>query len=194
MKYHHLFPIYLLSRIILLNFLFFMVACHHQETEAQQRTGQKDKAPEMDIHTAALTGNLEIIKKHIQAGTNLNQKEPMVASTPLIIATVFGKTKVAKALIEAGAEIDYQNKEGSTALHTAAFFCRTEILKKLLEKGANKNLKNKYGATPLESVQGPFQDVKGVYEMMNSSLGQMGLRLDYSRLEATRPKIAALLK
>ena len=194
MKYRHLFPIYLFSKFLLMGFLFIMVSCQNNETEAQQSSGQKAKTPAMDIHTAAMTGNLEIIKKHIQAGTDLNLKEPMVASTPLIIASVFGKTAVAKALIDAGADIDYQNKEGSTALHTAAFFCRTEILKMLLEKDANKNLKNQYGSTPLASVQGPFEEVKGVYQMFNNSLGQLGLKLDYDRLESTRPKIAALLK
>ena len=194
MKYHHLFPVYLVSKFLWMGFLFILVACHNHKTEAQQNPGQKTKAPTLDIHTAALTGNLEAIEAHIQAGTDLNQKEPMVASTPLILAAVFGRTAVAKALIDAGAEIDYQNKEGSTALHTAAFFCRTKILKMLLEKGANKNIKNQYGATPLESVQGPFKDVKGAYEMFNNSLGQMGLKLDYAYLESTRPKIAALLK
>ena len=194
MKSQNLFSMYLFSKALLMGFLIIITACHNNETKAQQNSVQKIKAPDMDIHTAALTGNLEVIKQHIQAGTDLNQKEAMGASTPLILAAVFGKTAVARALIDAGADINYQNKEGSTALHTAAFFCRTEIVQMLLGKNADKSLKNQYGDTPLGSVQHPFKDVKGVYEMLNKSFGQMGLKLDYAELESTRPKIAAMLK
>ena len=86
------------------------------------------KAPNMDIHAATLLGDLEAIEQHIQAGSDLNEKEPAVGSTPLISAAVFGKTEIARALIEAGADVNLKNNEGSTALHTAAFLCRLEIV------------------------------------------------------------------
>ena len=97
-------------------------------------------------------------------------------------------------LIDAGADINFQNNEGSTALHTAAFFCRPEIVKMLLAKNADKTIKNKYGSTPYESVAGSYSDVKGVYEMMEKMLGPMGLKLDYAYVEKTRPEIAQQLK
>lgn len=152
------------------------------------------KPPQMDIHTAVVAGNLEAVRQHIAAGSDINAKDPFGGSSPLISASVFGKPEIAKALIEAGASIDFQNNEGSTALHTAAFFCRPEIVKMLLAKGADKTIKNKYNATAYENVAGSFQDVKPVYDMMVSALGPMGLKLDYVYLEKTRPEIAALLK
>lgn len=82
---------------------------------------QGSSAPDVDLHMAALTGNLEAIQQHIQAGSDLNLREPTRGSTPLITAIVFDKPEVAKALIDAGADINLQNNEGSTPLITAAF-------------------------------------------------------------------------
>ena len=148
----------------------------------------------MDIHTVVLTGNMDALKQHIAAGSSLNEKDPMGGSSPLISAALFGKTAMAKALIDAGANLDFQNNDGSTALITAAFFCRPEIVQILLNKGADKTIKNKYGSTAYESVSGSFNDVKGVYENLGRMLAPMGLKLDYAYIEKTRPEIAALLK
>jgi ankyrin repeat protein len=174
------------------------IACTDKKALAQQgsSTAAKSdvKAPDIDIHTAVITENLAALRQHIAAGSNLNEKDPFGGSSPLISAAVFGKTEMAKVLIEAGADLNLQNNDGSTALHTSAFFCRPEIVKMLLDKNADKTIKNKFGATPYESVAAPFNDVKGVYDMMGTILGPMGLKLDYVYIEKTRPEIAALLK
>jgi len=150
--------------------------------------------PQVDIHTAVLTENLEALQQHIAAGSNLNEKDPFGGSSPLITAAVFGKTAMAKVLIEAGADLNFQNKDGSTALHTAAFFCRPEIVQMLLDKGADKTIKNNYAATAYESVAAPFGETKSAYDMMGTILGPMGLKLDYPYIEKTRPEIATMLK
>jgi len=160
----------------------------------QSKSDSKGTAPSVDIHTAVVTGNKEALLQHIKAGTNINEKDPFGGSSPLISAAVFGKPEEAKILIDAGADLNFQNNDGSTALHTAAFFCRPEIVKMLLTKGADKNIKNKYGATPYMSVAGSFEESKGAYDMMGKVLGPMGLKLDYSYIEKTRPEIATMLK
>lgn len=152
------------------------------------------KPPQIDIHTAVLTDNLEAVKQHIAAGSNLNEKDPFGGSSPLITASLFGKTEMARTLIDAGADLNFQNNDGSTALLTASFFCRPEIVKLLLEKGADKTIKNKYNSTAYESVAAPFADVKNTYDMMGKMLAPMGLTLDYAYMEKTRPEIAAILK
>lgn len=150
--------------------------------------------PEIDIHTAVLTENADALQQHIAAGSNLNEKDPFGGSSPLITAAVFGKTAMAKILIDAGADLNFQNKDGSTALHTAAFFCRPEIVKMLLAKGADKTIKNNFQATPFETVAAPFSQSKDAYDMMGTVLGPMGLKLDYTYIEKTRPEIAEMLK
>jgi uncharacterized protein len=155
---------------------------------------QEVKAPEVDFHAAVLTDNMDAVKQHIAAGSDINIKDPFGGSSPLISAAVFGKTEMAKVLIDAGADINFQNNDGSTALHSAAFFCRPEIVKLLLEKNADKTIKSKYGATAYDNVAGPFAQMKDAYDMMGNILGPMGLKLDYPYIEKTRPEIAAMLK
>lgn len=152
------------------------------------------KPPAMDIHTAAVIGDLEAIRQHIEAGSDLDEREPTMHSTPLISASVFGKTEVARALIEAGADVNLKNDEGSTALHTASFLCRKEIVEMLLAHGARKDVLNIYGSTPLASVAGPFEAVKPIYDEFNKNLGPLGFKLDFDRLRETRPVIAGMLQ
>jgi uncharacterized protein len=181
--------------IALLAMLLTTGACQDKKGGKENKESKSSaQAPQMDIHTAVVTGNLEAVQMHIAAGTDINTKDPFGGSSPLISAAVFGKSEIAKVLIDAGADINFQNNEGSTALHTAAFFCRPEIVKMLIAKNANRTLKNKYNATAYENVAGSFSDVKPVYDMMVSALGPMGLKLDYAYLEKTRPEIATMLK
>lgn len=179
-----------MKNILILCSMVLVIACSGPKDDKATTTA----APEVDIHTAVVTDNLEALKQHIAAGTNLNEKDPFGGSSPLISAAVFGKPEAARLLIDAGADINFQNNDGSTALHTSAFFCHPDIVKMLLDKNADKTIKNKYGATPYEMVAGPFEQAKDGYDMMGQVLGPMGLKLDYAYIEKTRPEIAATLK
>jgi len=182
--------------ITLLVTLFTITSCKQgKEPGAVASLYQtKVQAPKVDIHTAIMTDNMEALRQHIAAGSNLNEKDPLGGSSPLISASLFGKTAMAKMLIDAGADINLRNNDGSTALLTASFFCRPEIVRMLLNKGADKTIKNKYGSTAYESVAGPFAAVKPSYDALGKMLQPMGLKLDYPYLEKTRPEIAAMLK
>ncbi len=193
-------PIGDLKIVILLGIIFTLAACSgNQENSSKNNLQSSDvqtssKPPGMDIHTAALIGDLKVVQQHINAGSDLNSKDKIGGATPLITAAVFGKTQVAKALIKAGADLNLKNNDGSTALHVAAFFCRTEIVEALLDKGIDKNLTNNYGATALESVAGPFSEVKGIYDQLSKDLGPLGFKLNYGYIEKTRPIIAEMLQ
>jgi uncharacterized protein len=182
-----------LIKATLLITVLMLVSCSSKENAAQE-SKSNFKAPDIDIHTAIVTDNIEAVKQHIAAGSDLNVRDPFGGSSPLISAAVFGKTEVAKLLINANVDLNFQNNDGSTALHTAAFFCRPEIVKLLLDKKVDKTLKNKFGATAYENVAGPFAQMKDAYDMIGKVLGPMGLTLDYVYIEKTRPEIAAMLK
>ncbi|MGZ0170331.1 MAG: ankyrin repeat domain-containing protein [Planctomycetales bacterium] len=150
--------------------------------------------PEESVNTAAFNNDVDTLKRHIAAGSDLNEKEPTNGGTPLISAVTFDRQEAAKVLIDGGADLTIKNNEGSTALYIAAFLCRTEIVEMLLEAGVNKEAMNKSGATALNSVEGPFEPVKPIYDLIGAILGPLGLKLDYERIKATRPKIAEMLR
>jgi hypothetical protein len=160
----------------------------------QESSPTAPKPPGVGLIEAAALGDLEAIRQHSKAGSDLNEKEPSRGSSPLITATAFGQTEAARALIEAGADVNFKNNEGSTALHTAALFCRAEIVKALLENGADKNVRNNAGRTALDAVAGPFDDMKGIYDQFRAVLGPLGIELDYERIKMTRPKITEMLR
>jgi len=179
-----------MTAVLVVTFLTF-AGCGNQENSAEETA---PTPPSVGLHVAAIQGNLDAVRQHIAAGSDLNEKEPSRGSSPLITAAAFGRTEIALALIEGGADVNYKNNEGSTALHTAALFCRTEIVKALLENGADKTVRNNAGRTPLDSVAGPFDDVKGIYDQLGLSLKPFGLTLDYERIKETRPRIAEMLR
>ncbi len=150
--------------------------------------------PDISLTDAAVTGNVEAVRKHIAAGTDLNQRNSEGGATALIAAASFGQNETAILLIEGGADLEVKDNGGSTALHTAAFLCHGEIVKALLAKGSDRNARTNAGSTALESVAGPFDEVKPIYDLLVAILGPYGLELDYEFLKETRPKIAEILR
>lgn len=163
------------------------------QPKAKVEVEEDTQTPAGDILTDAGTGNLKSIERHIQRGTDLNQRAPD-QSTPLMNATNFGRVKVAKALIEAGVDLNLKNKDGSTALLNASFFAHPEIVEALLEAEADPNIRNNNGTTALDVVQTPWEEIKFIYDFVGAIMRPAGLKLDYERIQKTRPAIAAMLK
>ena len=70
------------------------------------------KAPDISIHEAAGTGNIEAVKQHLAAGTDVNAKDNY-ERTPLHGVTT---KEIAKLLIAKGADANAAMKNGRTAL------------------------------------------------------------------------------
>lgn len=163
--------------------------------QAQNKTNDEAEveAPRTGINEATFYGNMDAIKQHIAAKSDLNKKDAF-GSAPLHIAATFGKTDVALLLIEGGANVNEKSGDGSTPLHTAAFFGRTEIVKALLENDVDINVRNTYNSTALESVSADFSSVKPIYDQLSKDLGPLGLKLDYDQLQKSRTVIAELIR
>ena len=59
------------------------------------------KAPDISIHEAASSGNIEAVKKHLTAGADVNAKNG--GGTPLHFAALLGRKEIAEMLISKGA-------------------------------------------------------------------------------------------
>ena len=133
--------------LILVSMILLLINCGGQDKA--NKSEPRVSAPKVDLHSAVVASDLETIRQHINAGSDLNVLEPYHASTPLITAAAVGNVVAAKILIGGGADLNYQNADGSTALHTATVFNRTDVAKVLIDSGIDLNLKNINGSTAL---------------------------------------------
>ena len=138
----------ILVNILLVLILTSFVGCGN-EGKSSQSEEEKVSPPKLDLHAAIYLRDLEAIKQHIKIGSDLNVLEPVRNSTPLISAAVLGEPEAAKILIDAGADMNHKNLDGSTALLVAIVFGKEKIAKVLIDNGADLNLKNKDGSTAL---------------------------------------------
>jgi len=113
----------------------------------------KPPPPNISIHEAASDGNIEAVKQHLAAGTDVNAKDDLTGLTPLFDAVSSGKKEVAALLIDKGADVNGKIAMGFTALHNAAGNGRYQIVELLIEKGADVNEKNDFGITPLDMAE-----------------------------------------
>ena len=106
--------------------------------------------PSMSIHDAARDGNIEAVKQHLAAGTDVNAKIES-GSAPLHLAASFGHKEVAELLIAKGADVNAKGGfAGGTPLLGAAAKGHKEIAELLIAKGADVNAKEGDGLTPLD--------------------------------------------
>ena len=142
------------------------------------------KPPDIPIHKAADDGNIEAIKQHIAAGTDVNSNDewtPLHAAanketaelliakgadinakdnlggTPLFWAALEGNEEVAELLIGQGADVNATGPKGWTALHWAVAMARKKSVELLIGEGADVNAKDLIYGTPLDNV-GRFYD------------------------------------
>ena len=142
------------------------------------------KAPDISIHKAADDGNIEAIKQHIAAGTDVNSNyewtplhaaanketaELLIAKgadinakddtggTPLFWAALEGNEEVAELLIKQGADVNAAGPKGWTALHWAVAMAQKKSVELLIGEGADVNAKDVIYGTPLDNV-GRFYD------------------------------------
>lgn len=184
-----------LIAITLITLLSFS-SCGQKESKENTTKSRATKIakPKQDIHDAIIKGNIEVVEQHILAQTDINKKEAMSGSSPLLTAVTFNKPAIVKTLLKAKVDLSIKNNDGSTALHTAAFFGRIDMVKLLLDAGADKTSKNNFGATPREIVLGEFSQMKPIYEMLTMQLQPMGFKLDLKEVEKARPIIAVMLQ
>jgi len=91
------------------------------------------KPPGISIHKSAGDGNIEAVKKHLAAGTDVNAKDED-GVTPLHWAALYGHKETAELLIAKGADVNAKANGGATPLDWT--FGKKEIADLLRKHGA----------------------------------------------------------
>ena len=113
--------------------------------------------PSVDIWEAASQGNTEAVKRHLEAGADVNAKG-RDGRTPLHDAALRGQTEIVEQLIAKGADVNVNAKgyKGVTPLLCAIKKNHKEIAELLIAKGGNVNAKGIYG-TPLDHAEAEWE-------------------------------------
>jgi ankyrin repeat protein len=97
--------------------------------------------------------NMNLVQDLIVLGANLDwQDELSQDRTPLHLAIYSHFSKIVRMLIDAGADLNVQDKHGDTPLHVAARFGEIEIAQMLIYAKADLNVQAKNGRTALHGA------------------------------------------
>jgi len=91
------------------------------------------KLPDISIHKAAERGNIEAVKQHLAAGTDVNAKDS--GWTPLTVAANNGHKEIVELLIAKGADVNAKDDDGYTPLDGAVDEGQIEIAALLRKHG-----------------------------------------------------------
>jgi len=104
------------------------------------------------LHLATNNNHVHIVQYLLSKGADVNGKNKDTETTALILAAAYGFYDIAKALIEAGADVNQQSKM-SCPLRAASILGHLDVVKLLVESGADINMitgqKESYDATAL---------------------------------------------
>ncbi|KAI8642296.1 hypothetical protein BD408DRAFT_482901 [Parasitella parasitica] len=129
----------------------------------QEETSEETKKWTSLFTRAASNGDVTKVKEmlsdaSIKQHININARDKD-GTPPLIYAACFGKTEIAKILIEAGAQIDAQDSFGWSALMWATNNSHETLVKILLEHGASSQTKSAKGRTVFDFINTDNQKI-----------------------------------
>jgi ankyrin repeat protein len=102
------------------------------------------------LHYAALWGlHFAVEFLAIEHAQDVHSRCSTDNATPLHLAVERRHVKVARFLLECGADVTAQNEKGSTPLHVASEQGNLEVASVLVERGADVTAQNKERSTPL---------------------------------------------
>jgi ankyrin repeat protein len=100
------------------------------------------------VRIAAERGYLQIVNHLLKHGVSINSEY----RTPLCLAVIEGQEEDVQLLLEYGANVDAQDKDGKPVLHFAVERGHEKVVKLLLEHGAKVDAQDKGGKTVLHSA------------------------------------------
>jgi len=129
------------SKLIAIVAAVLVVGCGESQQSAPAPESKPEpptvKAPDISIHDAAGEGNIEAVKQHIAAGTDVDAKlaHDPGGITPLIVAAASGHKELAELLIANGADVNATDDVGKTPLDWAFGYLKLETIDLLRKHG-----------------------------------------------------------
>ncbi|MFP6751965.1 MAG: ankyrin repeat domain-containing protein, partial [Pirellulaceae bacterium] len=141
-----------------------------------------------DFFEAIRNNNVASIKQQLADGVDPESLDQELQMSPLAMAAAVGSEEITRLLLDAGANVDVRNTDGTTPLATAVFFGHPEVVKLLLEEGADPAAQNLKGEKASDYVTQPMPD--GILQLIG---GLIRVRVDPVAAKQSIPAIAALL-
>ena len=85
--------------------------------------------PDISIYDAVEDGNIEVVKQHLAAGTDVNSKDKD-GWTPLHEAASEGHNKIIELLVAKGADVNAKDDDGETPVDAAVNPETADLLRK----------------------------------------------------------------
>lgn len=116
--------------------------------------------PVYPVHSAALSGNLDLLELIISSGGDREVPDPE-GNTPFLLFLQSGKggPDEVRSLVRKGVDIHARNESGKGALHAYAASGRRnpDVLEFLLQEGLDPNATDDRGSTPLHTAVCSFE-------------------------------------
>ena len=152
--------------------------------------------PTVDLLVSVQDNDLNTVNQHIAYGSDLNIQDETFSNTPLNFAGIYGLTEIAKALVNAGADLNLVNADNFTPLCNAAAWGHTEVVTILLDAGADvssKCFETQIGLSVAVSIaiSAPYSDyIKALYVDHGE---KYNIPYDEAKIIAGREKVTELL-
>lgn len=114
-----------------------LIGCGSPPEDSPRERPSSEAGPE--VVDPAVTARLELIRKSIAEGMDVNQADAD-GRTALMMAAFEGYTEVVKLLLQSGAEVDFLDGSGRSALMYASSGPFPETVAVLIQGGADINL------------------------------------------------------
>ena len=130
----------------------------------------------VDIWDAAFNGDLEVLQKAIEEGTDVNSRNRESGDPLLSIAALMGHADMVAFLLDKGADINARNRDKGTALHSAAFLGRSDVVKLLLDRGINAGFRNSFNGTAVDSAKTDWGITQGILRLFDIKIDDIELK------------------
>jgi ankyrin repeat protein len=138
-----------------------------------------DQLPDERLHHAAQDGDVDTVKKLLEAGCDVNAFDHPLCKTPLHYAAAGEFLDVVELLISAGADVNAHNEAdiGETPLGDVAANCSFELAQILINSGADPTIPGWMGISALHRASKRKKpEGHKVFELLQKEANKRGRR------------------